>query len=816
MTKPEDTHSGEMIGKTLDHYRILEKIGEGGQGSVYKAVDNKLGRTVAVKVLPPEAVTQKNLRYFEREARLASALDHPNICTILDLGEIDGLYFIAMQYVEGKNVRQLVNRRPLELKSALLIGIQVADALAVAHERGIIHRDIKSGNVMVMPSGQVKVLDFGLAKLLDNEGVAGAGIHQSELTEMGVPYGTPAYAAPEQSRGERVDARADIFSTGVVLYEMLTGAWPFQGGSKFDTRLAVMHDHAVRLAEARPGQTPARLQRILDRALAKDPFDRYQKISELRDELREVMEELSSGMRFEVATVPSHHQSATSRMGRALRWLKGLTGEKTAQQRGSTSEGLVYRTPAPTLAEPERKSVAILPFKNLSNDPQSSFYEFSLADAVTTELGRVRSLVVRPSSAILKYQGRDPSEAGRELNVDAILSSAFLRAGERFRVTSQLLDVRGGQLLWSDRIEADANDIIGVQDAIVRQIVDGLRLELSPDEQVNIAKSATQDALAYEEYLRGRDSLGRFIYHTVAREDVDAGIEHFQRTIEVDPNFALAYSALGSSYVNRVRQNLGEAGDYDRAEAAFEKALALDPELLEARMYMVFTYLARNEKRKARDEVEQLIREYPNDVGVHFVRGVLARLDGEYDRALQSFDRMVRLNPAERVVASYNRARIFMYQRRWEDALSELDQGAALEPDHPLIKTFRARVFFYRGELDAARRLLEEVLKSHPKMNGIRPILAICLAAQGHRADALAELTHGVKEAAGHDHDIAYWLASAYAVLGEKNEALQWLATSIDLGNENYRWFESDPNWISLQDDPRFKELMSRSSSSKE
>src|SRR5258706_2913345 len=273
-----------MIGTNLGNYKILGKLGAGGQVTVYKAVDSKLGRTVVVKVLPPELTAREaNLNRFEREARLASSLDHPNICTIFDLNEIDGVHFIAMQYVEGRNVRELVSGRPLELQSALSIAIQVTEALAVAHARGIIHRDIKAGNVMVTSAGQAKVLDFGLAKLLDEDVARTAGIHHTELTEMGVPYGTATYAAPEQARGDATDSRADIFSTGVLIYEMLTGLWPFRGKTAVDVRHAVLHDEPTPLIEARPGPTPSRLQQILNRALAKDPRDRYQKVVELRD-----------------------------------------------------------------------------------------------------------------------------------------------------------------------------------------------------------------------------------------------------------------------------------------------------------------------------------------------------------------------------------------------------------------------------------------------------------------------------------------------------------------------------------------------------
>src|ERR1700675_4790361 len=289
------------------------------KGTVYKATDSKLGRTVVIKVLPPELTAKEaNLKRFEREARLASSLDHPNICTIFDLNDIDGVHFIAMQFVDGKNVRQLVSGRPLDLRSALSITIQVADALDAAHSRGIIHRDVKAGNVMVTPSGQVKILDFGLAKLMDGEGAGPGGIHHTDLTEIGIPYGTATYAAPEQARGDKVDARADIFSTGVLLYEMLTGTWPFQGKTSIDVRHAVLHDEPEPLAEARPGGAPPQLQQILDRTLAKDPRDRYQKIDELRDELRKVLLDVSSGVAMEVAAAP-RHLGGGSPVSRAMR-----------------------------------------------------------------------------------------------------------------------------------------------------------------------------------------------------------------------------------------------------------------------------------------------------------------------------------------------------------------------------------------------------------------------------------------------------------------------------------------------------------------
>jgi len=806
-----------MIGKTLRNYRITEKLGVGGQGTVYKATDLKLGRPVVIKVIPPElSAKEANLRRFEREARLASSLDHPNICTIFDLDVVDGVHFIAMQHVEGKNVRQLVAGRPLELKTALLIGLQVADALAAAHSRGIIHRDIKSGNVMVTPSGQVKVLDFGLAKLLDDTEAVTAGIHRTELTEIGVPYGTATYAAPEQARGDRVDKRADIFSFGVLLYEMLTGTWPFRGKTTIDVRHAVLHDPPRPITELRSTPIPPRLQQAIDRALAKEPKDRFQNMDDFGKELRLVLQEVDTGAGAGYQSVtpePPRHLAGANPVSRAVRWLKAITRTEapTSSPNSATiSKQGIHETPQITVADQEKKSLAILCFRNLHNDPASSFYEFALADAVITELARVRSLVVRPSSVIARYQGqtRDPREIGEELNVSAVLTAGFIHSGEHFRVTAQLIDVASGELLWSDRIDTSAADIIAVQDTIAQRIVEGLRVELSPAEQVGIAKAATQNPVAYEQYLRGRDLFARFIFRTLSRDDCDSAIEHFDRAIQLDPNFALAHDGLGACYVNRVFKGFGGAEDYERAEVAFKKALAIDPNIVEARMLMVFVYLWRGEKQKARDEVNRARNEAPNEPVVHFVKAMLHRLDGEYGRALRSYDRLVRLDPAAHVVASYSRALVHMYMGHFDETFRQLDNAG--EPDNALVRTFRALALYYTGQTDAAAELMKEVVEKHPNMHGVRPFMAMFLSAQGKHDEAIAQLSPEVKRNGEVDADISYSIGSVYALEGLANDAFEWLERSIALGNANHPCFENDPNWAGLRSDPRFIELTSK------
>jgi eukaryotic-like serine/threonine-protein kinase len=805
-----------MIGKTLRNYRITEKLGVGGQGTVYKATDAKLGRNIVIKVLPAELTAKEaSLKRFEREARLASSLDHPNICTIFDLDEVDGVHFIAMQHVEGKNVRQLVAGRPLELKTAVLIGLQVADALAAAHSRGIIHRDIKSGNVMVMPSGQVKVLDFGLAKLLDDVEAQDSGIHRTELTEVGVPYGTATYAAPEQARGDRVDKRADIFSMGVLLYEMLTGTWPFQGRTTIDVRHAVLHDPPRPLSELRSSPIPPRLERIVERALEKEPRDRFQNMEDFRNELRLVLQEIDSGTATlqSVTPEPPKHLHGANPVSRAVRWLKSITkSESHTHSPNLTTAGrrAIDETPQTTVADRDKKSLAILPFRNLSNDASKSFYEFSLADAVITELARVRSLVVRPSSVIAKYQGQniDPRDVGSELNVSAVLTAGFIHSGETFRVTAQLLDVASGEILWSDRIDTAASDIIVLQDTIAQRIVEGLSLELSPSEQVGTGKASTRNPAAYEEYLRGRDLFARFIFRSLSEDDCNRAINHFERAIELDPNFALAYDGLGAAYVNRVFKGFGGSEDYEQAEEAFSKALKIDGNIFEARMLMVFVYLWRGEKQKARAEVSRTRREAPNEAVVYFVKALLHRLDGEYHRALRSYDRLVRLDPAAHVVASYSRAIVYMNMGRFDEAFKQLDN--ADEPDNPLVRTFRALGLYYTGQTDAAADLMRDVVAKHSNMHGVRPFMAMFLSAQGKHEEALSHITEDVKRNGEVDADIAYSIGSVYALEGIAGEAFAWLERSISLGNENRPCFENDPNWNSLRGDTRFVELMSK------
>lgn len=462
-------------------------------------------------------------------------------------------------------------------------------------------------------------------------------------------------------------------------------------------------------------------------------------------------------------------------------------------------------------ASNQPESVAILPFRNLTRDESVSFYEFSLADAVITELARLRSLAVCPSSIVAKYLGQsnDPRETGRELAVNAVLSASFLHTKNRIRVNTQLINVGTGTIMWGDRIDVNADDIITVQDTIARSIVDGLQVKLTASRETDLPQKATDNPAAYEHYLRGRDRMRRYIYQSVANEDVVRAIEHFRQAVSLDPKFAQALSALGSSYLQRVFKGLGSPEDIANAREALDAALVIDPQMIDANAYRSYIYLVQNEKVKAHRQLANLRREAPHNSLVHFLSGVFYRQAGDYENSLHSWKEMLRVDPTARVIADYNRARIYMYQQRLDEALAILHQAATVDPNHPILKFFHAVAIFRSGETARAADMLRSLLHSHPR-DVFRPNLAMCLSVLGHHQEARAELTEDVKTVATTDPDIAYWLASAYLLEGEKDEALEWLGRSIELGNDNRPWLERNPIWEPLKGDPQFQQLMSQ------
>jgi eukaryotic-like serine/threonine-protein kinase len=829
-----------MTGTYLLHYKLLKKVGEGGQGEVYQAEDTRLRRIVAVKILPAELVSdEKTRKRFLREAQLASALDHANICTIYEINEDRGLHFIVMQFLEGKRLKQMVRGRALDLESTLSIGVQLADALAAAHERGVIHRDVKATNVIVNERGQAKILDFGLAKATTKT----IGDHSvMDLTQAGVPFGTAGYMSPEQARGETIDARSDIFSLAVVVYEMATGRLPFQGKTSVDVMHAVMHEPLPSLSLANP-TLPQSLQAMLERATAKVVGSRYQTMREFQGDLKRLLRavQMQSGQALSgdsmLPTVAPRYEKSWLRSGVVGRLFSRFrAGEKGAGPNRidvnfasappptsgtppaanldspdfSVEPGSALRDSAPSVwRTSDKRTIAILPFKNLSGDPQTDFYSFSLADSVITELAFLKSVVVRPSSYIAKYQGRDvnPQQIGEELQVDALLLSAYLKSGDRFRVTPQLINVHTGEILWSDKIDLAAADIITLQDTIARKIVEELRIRISQTEEERIHKPATRDAEAYEYYLRGRNLLQRF-RQTMMKDDFSAATEMFESALRCDPNFALAHSGIGLCYVEYVLKGIGGPLYFERAAERFRQALTVDETLTEPQTSMVYIYLLKGEKKLAREQVQRLLAAVPNDSTAHNIAAYVYRWDGLYDAAMAEYESCLRLDPTAVVRISYNRARILTYEKRYEEALEELEGALMLEPDHPFATMVLGQVYYYQGRLEDATRTLQGVLDRNPDLHGFRPVYGLCHVANGHPERALSLVNDAVRDIANADGDAAYWLATLYAALGNESEAFGWLRRAIFIGNENYPWFAKNPDWARLRANPQFYAIL--------
>jgi TolB-like protein/Flp pilus assembly protein TadD len=594
---------------------------------------------------------------------------------------------------------------------------------------------------------------------------------------------------------------------------MTTGQPPFRGRHAVEVLNAVINATPRPLVEVNPRALVA-LQPVLDRALAKAPRDRFQTMAAFRDELKALMRRLVR----ETGVVPTETTATLVAPQRARgAWLFSDTVGRVLGRLRPALPGLGGREtgPASTTTRPAgwgsetRPTIAVLPFRNLAYDPAAAFYEFSLADGLITELGGVRSIVVRPSAYIAPYVGLnvDPRQVGAELAVRFVLSCGFVRTPERIRVTAQLIDTETGELAWSDRIDLVSRDLLEVQDEIAGRLLQGLKAHVTPEEQAEIERPFTHSPEAYEFYMRGRDALFRHILSTHDEADLDLAVKMMHEAIGLDPGFARAHATLGRCYV-LYAQGWGGAENFMFAERSLKQALTLDPALVSARLQMVYVELHQGDKAAARARVLQLLQEQPDHSGVLFVAGMIQRLDGAYEKALATYDRLLEVSPRDLVIVAFNRARIFTHQGRFERAVAEIERGRQAEPEHPLLKTFLAVALFNQGMVDDALALFEDVLRQNPHFDGVLPLIAWCRSARGEHEAARALVTERVKQVATADHDIALWLASLYAMEGMREEALAWLQLAVRIGNENYPLIARTPKLDALRGDPRFVEIL--------
>ncbi len=800
-----------MKRKTIEHYEFVRRLGAGGSGVVYLANDTLLQRPVVLKILRSGLMTAEQLRStILREARLASAIEHPNVCAIYEVGESSEGGYIVMQYVPGQSLDQLIAKGPAHLQLVLSVGIQVADGLQAAHALRIFHRDLKPQNVMLTEGGLAKILDFGLARRLHPEdasfdptkpALAKDASLAATYTARG---GTIRYMAPEQFVTGHSSVQSDVWALGVILYELVSGRYPFARADAEDFQVirAIQFSDPPDLGEIVPGIS-AELKSVIATCLEKNPAARYASAAGVREALKTIMK----ASQIETGSIP----------GEAAANLP-TTGPEAEKRATGFLSVLAERFRESSPDRAQQNSLVVLPFTNLGGTEAAPLYGFALADALAARLARIPSLVVRPSSALmsLPLAQMDPLSLGQRLLVSYVLTGSFLRSEEGFDLNWQLLDVVSHRVRSGGAIRVASLDLIAVQTEISNEVFAALHGLSAADSletpQAEVPRTGARNGSlpgpVSEEYLQARALLSSFTVRTSARGDLDRAHALFTGVTSKDPRFAPGWSGLGIAELQYVRHGFGGQIHVIHARRAFDEALKLDPNSTEANLYRIYMLLSRGEKESARHGVANLLTMSSNDWNVPMVAGLALRGDGMYDEALAQFNRALKLNPANAAILYNHRARVYHYQNQLELAGDELEKGLALEPRHPLLRTSSGYQQMREGNLEAAIAILEGVIRDDELMRIAVPTLALCYVLAGDRARGAALLADDTLTAAEADSEMAYRLATYFAVEGDSSEALHWLRRAIYLGNENYPWFQKNPAWNNLRTNADFDRIL--------
>ncbi len=805
-----------MKRRVIRQYEFIRKIGSGGSGVVFLANDTLLQRPVVLKLLKRGVQTAEQVRATQlREARLASAIDHPNVCAIYEVGEEDEEAYIVMQYIPGKSLDKVIAEGPANVQLVLSSGMQIADGLQAAHSLGIFHRDLKPANVMLTDGGLIKILDFGLARQLKREKLEEPNGNfdpslpgQPPQIPPGATYtargGTIAYMAPEQFVTGQSSVQSDIFAVGLILYEMVSGRHPFHrpDAQELQSIRAIQFAAPPSLREIVP-DIPGELESVILRCLEKQPSERYGSAAEVREGLKTIVKSLQLDSMV-MAGEGAINMPAQQRLDLE-------TPEEEKRTTGILSMLAERFRESATSQEKKGTDIVVLPFVNLGTTEATHFYGQALADAVATRLAKVPSLVVRPSSTLMNIPTRqlDPLSVGRRLLVDFVLAGSFLRSERGFDLNWQLLDVQRQSVRTGGAISVATFDLIAVQTEICDQVFAELqgRGEFTSGAAQTGGENSLGGAVS-EEYLQARALLSSFMSRTGNRDELDRAREQFERVVARDPGYAPGWSGLGITHLQYARHGMGGQMHVLEARRAFDRALERDPDSVEANLYRVYMLLSRGEKESARHGIEHLLQEAGNDWNVHLVAGITLRIDGLYEEALDQFNTSLRLNPANAAVIYNHRARVYQYQNQLELASDEIEKGLTLEPKQPLLRISKGYQQMREGQLSRAVDTLEEVIRDDASLRIVFPTIAMCYVQLGDRARAATFITEDVLSAAGADSEMAYRLATYFAVEEDAPEALHWLRRAIYLGNENYPWFSKNPAWRPLNENGDFQRIL--------